>query len=384
MGIAVAPPDVNASDVEFTPREGTILFGLSAIKGCGRQAAEAIAAERQARGPFRDLFDLCGRVDGSVVNKTALENLTKAGGLDSLLPPAGHRAALLAGIERAVAAGAARLADRKSGQKNLFAAFEEAEPAAEEPVATLPDVPPLTDMEMRSFEKEVLGYYVHSHPLAEYRSILQAVCTHGSAEVGHAEPRSEVVMGGLVGAVKLSNTKQPRPGSTFTRYGMFDLEDMDGLVRSICWPEEYARVGERLTPDAVVVVAGTVDRRAGSEETNLIINEIVPIADVWSRPVRSVHLKILEEAHDRETLDRLRDLLARHAGETPVRLIIELADGRRALLEIDGVRVGWSQQLLAELEALLGGGAVRAQAAIAGGRREERQPRGRRANFQPA
>jgi len=112
--------------------------------------------ERSANGSFRDLFDLCSRVDGAAVNKTALENLTKAGALDSLLPPDGHRGGLFAGIERAIAAGAARLADRKSGQKNLFAAFEEAEPAAEEPVATLPDVPPLTDMEMRSFEKEVI------------------------------------------------------------------------------------------------------------------------------------------------------------------------------------------------------------------------------------
>ena len=384
MGISVAPPDVNRSDVEFIAHEGTILFGLSAIKGCGRQAAEAVVAERAANGAFRDLFDLCGRVDGAVVNKTALENLTKAGALDSLLPADGHRGALFAGIERAVAAGAARLADRKSGQKNLFAAFEEAEPAAEEPVATLPDAPPLTDMEMRSFEKEVLGYYVHSHPLAEYRTILQAVCTHGSAEVGNAEPRSDVVMGGLVGALKLSNTKQPRPGSTFTRYGMFDLEDMDGLVRSICWPEEYARLGEQLVPDAVVVVAGTVDRRAGSEETNLIINEIVPIAEVWNRPVRSVHLKILESAHDTATLDRLKELLARHAGPTPIRMIIELTDGRRALLEVDGYRVSWSAGLLADLEQLLGSGAVRVQAAISNGRREERQSRGRRNNFQSA
>ncbi len=384
MDISVAPPDVNRSDVEFTAHEGTILFGLSAIKGCGRQAAEAIVTERSANGSFRDLFDLCSRVDGSVVNKTALENLTKAGALDSLLPPDGHRGGLFAGIERAIAAGAARLADRKSGQKNLFAAFEEAEPAAEEPVATLPDVPPLTDMEMRSFEKEVLGYYVHSHPLAEYRSILQAVCTHGSAEVGNAEPRSDVVMGGLVGALKLSNTKQPRPGSTFTRYGMFDLEDMEGLVRSICWPEEYARLGEQLVPDAVVVVAGTVDRRAGSEETNLIINEIVPIAEVWNRPVRSVHVKILEAAHDAAVLDQLKHLLTRHAGPTPIRMIIELTDGRRALLEVDGYRVAWSAGLLADLENLLGSGSVRAQAAISNGRREERQNRGRKPNVQPA
>ncbi len=384
MNIPVDPPDVNRSDVEFTARDGTILFGLSAIKGCGRQASEAIVAERVANGDYRDLFDLCGRVDGSVVNKTALENLTKAGALDSLLGEGDHRGGLFAGIERAVAAGAARMADRKSGQKNLFAAFEEAEPEIEEPVATLPDVPPLTDMEMRSFEKEVLGYYVHSHPLAEFRGLLQAVCTHGSADVSNAEPKSEVVMGGLVGALKLSNTKQPRPGSTFTRYGMFDLEDMDGLVRSICWPEEYARLGELLVPDAVVVVAGSVDRRAGSEETNLIINEILPIADVWNRPARAVHIKVVEADHDVSSLDQLKEILLRHEGPTPIRLVIELRDGRRALLDVDGVKVTWSAGLLAELEDLLSPGAVRAQVGISTGRREDRQPRGRRNGFQTA
>ena len=235
MGIEVAPPDVNASGVDFTVSGGRILFGLSAIKGCGAQASEAIGAERQRGGGYRDLDDFCGRLDPSVVNKTALESLAKAGALDSL---GGHRAAILAGIERAMSAGAARLADRKSGQKNLFDAFDEpAQAAAAPPPSSLPDVPPLTDLEMRSGEKEVLGYYVHSHPLAEFSAVLSAVCTHGTGGLGAAKAKSEVAIGGLVAALKLSNVKQPRPGSTHTRYGMFDLEDMDGLVRTICWPE---------------------------------------------------------------------------------------------------------------------------------------------------
>jgi DNA polymerase-3 subunit alpha len=84
----------------------------------------------------------------------------------------------MAGIERALAAGASRMADRKSGQKSLFDALDDApQAAAAPPPATLPDVPSLTDLEMRSAEKEVLGYYVHSHPLAEYKDILSAVCT---------------------------------------------------------------------------------------------------------------------------------------------------------------------------------------------------------------
>ena len=366
MGIEVAPPDVNASAPDFSVADGKILFGLAAVKGCGQQAAEAILAERTKRGRFADLPDFCGRLDSSVVNKTAIENLAKAGAIDSL---GGHRGALLAGIERAMAAGAAQLADRKSGQKNLFAALDEPQAEAAAP-AGLPDVPPLTDLEMRSNEKEVLGYYIHSHPLAEYQGLIGAICSHGTGDLGTAKAKDSVVIGGLVAALKLSNTKQARPGSTHTRYGMFDLEDMDGLVRSICWPEDYARLGEHLQTDAVVLVAGSVDRRAGSEETNLIVNEIVPIAEAWRLQPRSVTLKLTDGLHDAATLDRLAELVRRHQGKVSLRLVLDLADGSRVLLEADRDKVGWTPEFHRDLVALLGPGCVRAPIVL-GGRRDD-------------
>ena len=231
-------------------------------------------------------------------------------------------------------------------------------------------MPPLSDLEMRSAEKEVLGYYVHSHPLAEHRDVLAAVCTHGTGDLGDAKPKSDVVIGGLVGALKLSNVKQPRPGSTHTRYGMFDLEDMDGLVRSICWPEDYARLGEWLQPDAVVVVAGSIDRRAGSEETNLIVNELLPIGDLWGKPVRSVTVKATEPRHDAAVLDRLAAVVRRHPGPVPLRLVLELADGRRVLLEADRDKVAWTQAFHRELVELLGPDCVRAPITLAGKKRD--------------
>jgi DNA polymerase-3 subunit alpha len=183
------------------------------------------------------------------------------------------------------------------------------------------------------------------------------------------------MIGGLVSALKLSNTKQARPGSTHTRYGMFDLEDMNGLVRSICWPEDYARLGEHLQPEAVVLVAGSIDRRAGSEETNLIVNEIVPIAEAWKLQPRGITVKVVEGQHDSATLDRLADLVRRHPGKAPLRLVIDLADGSRVLLDADRDKVAWSQELHRDLGALLGPGCVRAPVSL-GGRREESARRG--------
>jgi DNA polymerase-3 subunit alpha len=375
MGIEVCPPDVNASMADFSVAGGRILFGLAAVKGCGQQAAEAIAAERQAQGVYRDLHDFCSRLDPSVVNKTAIENLAKSGALDAL---GSHRGGLLAGIERAMSSGASLLADKKSGQKNLFDAFEE-EPAgtpAGQPATTPagePDVPPLSDLEMRSFEKEVLGYYVHSHPLAEHRELLGCICTHGTGDLGTVPAKGAVVIGGLVAALKLSNTKQARPGSTHTRYAMFDLEDMDGLVRTICWPEDYARLGDCIQPDAVLVVAGSIDRRAGSEETNLVVNEIVPIAEAWRLPARGITLKVTEPEHDAATLDRLAAIVREHPGTVPLRIILDLADGTRAVLEVDRTRVAWGPAFHAALTDLLGPGSVRA--AISVGRGGESGPR---------
>ncbi len=373
MGIDVAPPDVNASVADFSVAGGRILFGLAAIKGCGVQAAEAIAAERAKGGPFRDLHDFCGRLDPSLVNKTAIENLTKAGALDAL---GGHRGQLLAGVERAMAAGAAQLADRKSGQKSLFGGFDDEPAAAAAVPAGLPDVPPLSDLEMRSNEKEVLGYYVHSHPLAEHQGLLEAICTHGTSSLATVAAKGEVVIGGLGAALKLSNTKQPRPGSAHTRYGMFDLEDMDGLVRSICWPEDFARLGEHIQPDAVILVAGSIDRRAGSEETNLIVNEVVPLAAAWDLPVRSVTVKINEGPHDAETLDRLAKVVAAHPGKVPLRLVLDTADGKRVLMEADRHSVAWAAGLHRALVDLLGPGCVRAAASLGGRKREQPTRRG--------
>ena len=85
-----------------------------------------------------------------------------------------------------------------------------------------------------------------------------------------------------------------------------------------------------LSQDAVVVVSATVDRRTGSEETNLIINDVIPISNIWNRPDKCIH-QIIEGKHVHVVLDQLKELLARHTGETPVRMIIELLDGSRAL-----------------------------------------------------
>ncbi|HKD35567.1 MAG TPA: DNA polymerase III subunit alpha, partial [Pirellulales bacterium] len=223
MNIEVVNPDVNRSDADFTVADGRIVFGLSAIKGCGGNAARGIVAAREKDGPFRDLFDFCGRVDPAVANRTAMESLIKAGAFDSL---GARRSQLFASVDRALQTGAAALADRKSGQKGLFDdAAEEPGPAAG--AANLPDMPEWDDREKQANEKEVLGFYLTSHPLTAHAATLSAYTTHTTVSAAALPARSEVYLGGMLAALKFSHTKNPRPGSTHTKYVMFDLEDMN-------------------------------------------------------------------------------------------------------------------------------------------------------------
>ncbi len=179
MNIAVLPPDVNRAEGDFTVVDGKIQIGLCSIKGCGEAAAAAIVASRAAKGPFRSVFDFCERIDPTQVSRATVESLIKAGALDSL----GARAAQnMASVERAIQAGASVHADRRSGQKGLFDLADD-DASATGQSANLPDLPEWEPRFMMSCEKEVLGFYLSSHPLSEYEATLKTYCSHAIAEL---------------------------------------------------------------------------------------------------------------------------------------------------------------------------------------------------------
>ena len=225
MEIAVLPPDVNRSGSEFTVSQGNICFGLSAIKGCGAAAATALAAERAAHGPYRSLFDFCERLDPA---RSIAPPSNRSSRPARSIPSAPRRAQLFAGLDRAMQAGAAAATDRRSGQMGLFGGDDDQQP--ETGSTNLPDVHAWDQRERLAKEKEVLGFYLTSHPLAEHQKTLTAYTSHTTVEAAELKHRTEVVLGGMLSAIKLSHTKNPKPGSP-SRYAMFDLEDSEGIMR---------------------------------------------------------------------------------------------------------------------------------------------------------
>ncbi len=355
MQIEVLPPDVNRSDVDFSVSGKQIHFALSAIKGCGGSAGEAIVSERQRSGPFRDLFDFCERVDATACNRAAIETLIKAGAFDSF---GARRSQLMAVLDRALQSGAAALADRKSGQKSLFADIEEETTAAAVQLS-LPDIPEWEEREKLLQEKEVLGFYLSSHPLEEHRIAFETFCSHNTAELGELPDRSEVTLGGMISSIKFAHVRKLRPGATATKYANFDLEDLHGAVRCILWPDDFAVCGELVQADAILAVRGVIDRRGGGDEVNFIVNELIPLDQLDARYTRGLIVRLHEEKHGERGLTQVREVLRGYPGGCEVQLVLCLNDGTRVQLKSGNMAVEMNMEMRRRLDDVLGPGNIK-------------------------
>jgi DNA polymerase-3 subunit alpha len=348
MGIDVKVPTVNTSDVHFAVDENNdIHFAMSAIKGCGGSASQAIVDERRANGPFKDIFDFCERVETSKCSRSSMESLIKAGAMDCF---GGHRAQLMAALDRAIQAGSSLQADKKSGQMNLFGAPEPAK-AEESAASDLPDVPEWEEREKLVYEKEVLGYYLTSHPLAEYADRLEQFCSHKSSELEGCKHRDKVSMGGMIASLRLAHTKNQKSPSDPTKYAMFDLEDVDGAIRTIAWPSTFANVGEFVKPDAVVVVQGKLDYRG--DEPNLIVDKLIPIDELGSTMTTGLKISIDQAKHGHEGLKTAYEIIRGYPG--PRQLKVELVLENKMRVQLDSQKtIAVSEEVCGRLRELLG------------------------------
>ena len=351
MNIEIVPPDVNSSQAEFSVADGKVYFGLSALKGCGAAAADAIYEEQKENGPYRSLFDFCERLDASKVNRSTLETLIKAGAFDTFKA---RRSQLFNVVDRAMQSGASAADDRKHGQMSLFDDDDDDEQEVE--AVNLSDVPEWEERDLLNKEKEVLGFYLSSHPLAEHEDAFRQYCSHTTTAAAALPNRAEVTIGGMLASIKLSHTKNPRPGKP-SRYAMFDLEDKDGIMRSIVWPEQYAEFGEMVEADAILAVAGVIDKRPGSEEANLIVNELIPLEDLPKRCSHGIKIRVFEDSHalkGPKVLDQLNEILRGYPGNCSLELLLCLEDGRQVTCECRKTKIEINPEMRSRVTELVG------------------------------
>ena len=252
--------------------------------------------------------------------------------------------------------GASALSDRKSGQMNLFAEGGESE--AESDVVDLPEIPEMEERQLLAAEKEVLGYYLTSHPLAQHRELLSRYCSHSTRQVGQTRDRDRVTMGGMISSVKHSHVKRVRDVNSPTKYVMFDLEDVDGAIRCIQWPTEFAEQGELIQPDAIVVVQGSIDRRGGGDEANLVIDRVIPLDEIDQCLTTGIKIRMQESLHEQSDLKAIYEIIRGYPGKGVLQLQLTLTDGVEVSLAVNKMKVDINQQLCQRLEERLGKGAL--------------------------
>ena len=375
-GIAVLPPDVNESGTEFTATPEGVRFGLAGIRGVGEGVTEAIIAEREKSGPFKNLHDFVDRVDSSQANRRVIESLIKAGAFDST----GYtRRQMMHFVdkenpENIIDAAAKRQKDRAAGQTSLFDVFGDVEGSGFEVVVPEPDGQEWDRHMKLSFERDVLGIYVSDHPLRPYEYALGKARDFSFTQIdtgyevrnpaGEGTINQEIPEGkpfwwaGMVSDVSKRVTKNGGP------MGIVTLEDMEGEATVVVFPKTYKAAEDYLygetdpetgavLSDAFVRVKGKLERSDRGDQ--IIAQEILPLElnEESNRP-KVFEVMIPTARFSQSNMARLATVLSTNPGGDRVELFVEQADGQTMRAEIP-VRVNArSIPLIAEVKGIVG------------------------------
>ncbi|WP_260739106.1 DNA polymerase III subunit alpha [Tunturiibacter lichenicola] len=369
MNISVVPPNVQVSDANFTPINGSIGFGLAAIKNVGHNAIESIIAARtalQAAGKtgFSSLWEFCEKVDLRLLNKRVLESLIKAGAMDTL----GGRAQLCASLDKAMERAQKSQRDEAAGQHGLFGIFDSdiASTSSNNREDELPSVAEWDEHTRLQNEKEVLGFFVSGHPMDKYREKLRnmkVVDTVTACEMKpepqvfrrgrNEEPQNEISIAGVITGLKVAKSK--RSGEM---YAQASLEDTVGKIELIAFPQSYEKLAEKLKIDVPVVVRGVL---RGEEDSapKLAVSSIQALEDVKIKLPDSLRIKVPLHNPDSALLEKLHALLVGAPGKGKLLLDLEEPGEFCAVLELHNCLVAADRLFIDQVEELVGRGGVR-------------------------
>jgi DNA polymerase-3 subunit alpha len=271
MGMKVLPPDVNESFAGFAVVKGTtnIRWGLMAIKNVGTEIAELIVKERKKGGPFVDLPDFLARIRSHAFNKKTLEALLKTGAFDKF----GDRITLVSNLDSLVMYNKQVNEERERNQSSLF----ELTPEMNSKKLILRPADPLPKSAMLSWEKELLGLYVSSHPAGLFFDQFSRFVSP-TKSVNELADKTMIKICGVISAVKQIYTKAKNEPMAFVR-----IEDPSGGVECVVFPKTYVTVREKLNPDTFVVVTGKVSVRkredSDIEEHSVLVDGVLSFTE---------------------------------------------------------------------------------------------------------
>ena len=273
MGIQILPPDINNGEADFSVDEGNIRYGLSAIKSVGRPVVRAMLEERRTFGPYKNLEDFITRVSSKEgLNKRTIENLIKAGALDTL---GGTRKQFMSIYIQIMDHVNQEKKYSMSGQMSLFDLVGEEEKADFQ--IRMPDVGEYSKENKLAFEKEVLGVYISGHPLEEHEERWRRMISATTADFQFDEElnRTKVhdgeksVVGGMIVDKTVKYTKTNQVMAFLT------LEDLLGTVEVVIFPRDYEKNRQWLEINEKVFISGRVSEE-DEKASKLICEKVIP------------------------------------------------------------------------------------------------------------
>jgi DNA polymerase-3 subunit alpha len=350
MGIKVLPPDVNESDVDFTAIGTDIRFGLAAVRNVGVNVVESLKVSRVAKGRFSSFGDFLAKVDVQVCNKRVIESLIKAGAFDSL----GHTRRGLFAVH--VESVDSVLDTKKAEAIGQFDLFGTSDDFSDDSIGGVEVSISLDEWDKKTLlaqERDMLGLYVSDHPLFGVEHVLAMSTSMPISGVADASDGAVVTLGGLVSSVQLKTTK--RSGD---RWAIVALEDLEGVVEVMVWPNTFTKFATLLNDDAILLMKVRIDKRDDEGPRVAALEVSVPdISAAYSGPV---NVYIPETRVNAAVMDSLRQILSAHPGTTEVHLTVVQTDKFVSVKTDDKLRVAPSPSLFADLKALLGAACLEA------------------------
>ncbi|MCD6152307.1 MAG: DNA polymerase III subunit alpha [Syntrophobacterales bacterium] len=345
MGIGVLPPDINESQKDFSVSDGSVRFGLAAVKNVGAAAVDSIIEEKREGGKFSSFYDFCSRVDLRKINKKVLESLIKCGAFDSL---ENNRARLMEGFEKVVDISQKRNRDKASGQTSLFEEFDMESSGGIE----LPDVPEWDQEKLLSYEKETLGFYITGHPLLKFENKLDLIVDCDSETVSGKTDGSVVTMAGIVAGVKEITTKRKDTMAYLT------LEDMKGTSTVIVFSDLYRDAFSRINGDEPLLIKGRVD--AGEENIKIVASEVLTLEEAAKSPFTSVHFMVDVTKAKEHDIELLNAMLYKYKGKHKAYMhIIENKVSETVIYLGEKCRLNISEDIKKEADGILGVGTTK-------------------------
>ena len=342
LGISVLPPDINKSYTGFAVEGDGIRFGMGAIKNVGEAPTRAIVEERDQNGAFKDIFDFCRRLDSRQINRRLLESLNKAG---AFAGTGWNHRQIDAVLDDAVSEGQVAQRDREAGQSSLFDMM-----GGDDSGSAMHQKPNLTEWpesEILTFEKEMLGLYVSSHPLARYAKVLQRYSTIKAAEITNLREGQEVVIGGLVTTAKIHVTSRGQ------RMAFLMLETLEGACEITVFADLFEQRAGLLVQDMVIVIPARVSFR--NNTPGLVASDVIAIDDVEKTLTKAVHVRLQTIGLDDILIDQLAHLFGETPGKCDVYIHCMTPEHTDVTVQATHVcRVAATESLREQVEALLG------------------------------